>query len=358
MKKLLFFNQIPLAGNKKEYSVDEKLKYVGLNTGNIVYVGALKNQVLYDKEIWFSESVIEDKNNLIGIIPCANMIGVYDVCTEIWGEYIKKWDIPITLIGLGAQSTKELNTPKKLVNALPKEKIAALKRISGQAISLGIRGEFTAECLELMGIYNYRIIGCPSLYREMKDNFRPIDFPSKKKCVINLLPYSALASKILNMGMTNNAKWIMQESSEMPKTFLENKEIEFRHIATRFPDSNISVNVLESYMRANSKIFWDMDEWSAYLQKEKFTFSFGSRFHGNVMSLLNGIPALWITHDSRTQELVDTFSLPYITNKELCLIKNIDELIQYCNYDLFYKKYKIMFNEYLHFLEENEIPHI
>lgn len=357
MKKLIFFNQIFLAGDRAEYSSDEKIRYAGLNTGNIVYVEALKKQLLYDKELWFDDNIVEDKLNYIGIIPCANMIGIHDICTEKWAEFIERWDIPTTLVGIGAQSTSDLNTPKKLVSALPKNKIRALRKISERVTSIGIRGDFTAECLEIMGIVNYKIIGCPSLYSGLTDHYKEMNMPSTDKCVMNLLPYCELASKILNLGISNNCKWIMQEASEMPKTVLDNKPIEQKHINSKFPNSNISRRFLESYMRSNAKIFFDINKWSDYLIDEKFTFSFGSRFHGNAMSLLNGIPALWITHDSRTQELVDTFALPYITREKFYNIKGIKNLMEYCQYDNFYRKYEKMYKIYVEFLDENNIPH-
>lgn len=36
--------------------------------------------------------------------------------------------------------------------------------MSERTNTIGVRGAFTAECLDLMGIHNYRIIGCPSMF--------------------------------------------------------------------------------------------------------------------------------------------------------------------------------------------------
>lgn len=93
------------------------------------------------------------------------------------------------------------------------------------------------------------------------------------------------------------------------------------------------------------------------MQEEDFTFSFGSRFHGNMSALRNGIPALWVTHDSRTSELVQTLKLPHITLSEFNEINNMKKLVEYCDYTEFYKAYKGLSAEYVKFLDENNLNH-
>ena len=42
----------------------------------------------------------------------------------------------------------------------------------------------------------------------------------------------------------------------------------------------------------------------------KYDFSVGLRLHGNMVAWQAGTPALWVYHDSRTQELAETMALP------------------------------------------------
>ena len=49
-------------------------------------------------------------------------------------------------------------------------------------------------------------------------------------------------------------------------------------------------------------------------------------------ALRNGIPALWITHDSRTAELTKYLHLPNISISDISKIKNLEELLEYCDY--------------------------
>lgn len=78
----------------------------------------------------------------------------------------------ITFCGLGAQSTKSLNIPKKLVDSLHTIKMKFFKMLSERAGSIGVRGEFTAECLSLMGVHNLQIVRCTSFYKYF-DGFYP-----------------------------------------------------------------------------------------------------------------------------------------------------------------------------------------
>ena len=89
-------------------------------------------------------------------------------------------------------------------------------------------------------------------------------------------------------------------------------------------------NILE-YNKKMSQVFWNI------------TFAFGTRFHGNMEAFRNGVPALWITHDSRTEELTNYLHLSSIKLSEAIKAKNLEELIEYCDYtDLVIKLYKVV----------------
>lgn len=49
--------------------------------------------------------------------------------------------------------------------------------------------------------------------------------------------------------------------------------------------------------------------------------------------MYNGIPALWVTYDSKTKELTDFLHLLSIPLKIINNTKYAEELFKYCNYD-------------------------
>ena len=148
----------------------------------------------------------------------------------------------------------------------------------------------------------------------------------------------------------------MQSMEDMPKTLFEDEPILERHVSKRYP--NLEVNPLElfQYIKEISHILFDEESWEDFLLKGKFTMAVGCRFHGNMKAWQMGIPALWITHDSRTRELCEVMKLPCIPIEKSAEIVSREKLTQYCNYDAeFYMNYQECHFRYKNFLKENDI---
>ena len=67
------------------------------------------------------------------------------------------------------------------------------------------------------------------------------------------------------------------------------------------------------------------------------------------------MPALWITHDSRTAELVKSLHLPHITQETFSEVQSPQQLIEYISYTDFFKNYPNLFKNYIEYLTENHI---
>ena len=82
----------------------------------------------------------------------------------------------------------------------------------------------------------------------------------------------------------------------------------------------------------------------------------GFRLHGNLLALANGVPALYITYDSRTREFVDTLGIPFI---ELRLMDrySLRESWESADFGRFERTYAQRFKELEKFLDENGMPH-
>lgn len=316
-----------------------KLEACYTNTGNLVWHERCKREINYKKEINLVD-IPKDMNDAILVVPVSNNLSIVETAFSKRLRGLLNAKAQIVLIGLGVQANQNMNTPKKLVKGLSKSKTRLIYEIANKSISIGVRGEFTADCLEYMGIHNYKIIGCPSFYSGMLDN-KSIVLPSaklQKVCVnitggLNTYKELELVSKC---GV--NSKVIMQGIGDKPE----------------FKNKNIS----EKYWKKNARFFFDLNEWENYIKKEAFTFSFGTRLHGNMISFLMGVPALWITHDCRMNEIVDLLKLPHLNKCHLKKVKYLEELMEYCIYNkAFYRNMKKMRMEYISFLEENGVAH-
>lgn len=354
----VLINPIISAGKDMTKNIAGKMVDVGGNTGNLMFAEGIKEQIAYEKEIWIAGDGLEGVDKPAVIMPSANfMIHGSDGFIEGCQAFLDRTDCPVTLAGLGAQSTKELNTPRKLVDILTPVKKKYFKALSERAVTIGIRGEFTAECLELMGVHNYRIIGCPSFYKHLNGVFPKLAEPGLERTQITVTTGTPLESRILEMGIRLNSIWLMQMMTEMPKSAFEGETISPVWVERRFPELKVSLDEYSRYLRSRSRIFFTIDSWNRYYEEEKITFSFGSRFHGNMASIRNGIPALWITHDSRTTELAKALHVPCITIERFADIKNPEELLELCDYSEMYGYYREACVNYIAFLEENHISH-
>lgn len=343
---------------KEFYTTDDwilKMEYLAKNTGNWVYVNSLRKQVDYEIETWLNDPRLKEGYG-VGVMPVSNILrGGYEGTLE-WADAIEKLNFPVVLVGMGAQSSFGRRTPREIVDALKPEVIRAFQRIADQCCSFGIRGEGTAECLDLMGIHNYRIIGCPSFYHYLDGVFPHRKQPSKDKVLFSLWVGRKTAGKVFEMGMRNNGQWIMQMEEEGVHYLYSDEKVSDEFVK-KILYMNKSGDELNHYIKNNAHIFFTQEDWERYLTDNAFTFAFGMRFHGNMLAHLAGVPTMWIGHDLRTKELVNALNLPNVTLEEYREIDDIDELMARCSYEKVEKSYYAMCKEYVKFLDENNIKH-
>lgn len=157
---------------------------------------------------------------------------------------------------------------------------------------------------------------------------------------------------ILEYGMAQDAHIVLQTMADMPYILWENRAVEQRHINQRFPGLGRAPEDVRKYIKSRGKMFFAYEEWSTFLNEQDLTFSFGSRFHGNMASFINGIPTLWVTHDWRTKELVEVTHVPALSISDL-KGRSFEELAECCLYDQnFWEHYAYMTKNYIRMLEE------
>ena len=144
----------------------------------------------------------------------------------------------------------------------------------------------------------------------------------------------------MQLGAMLNAGWCMQTLAEYPEDLIANIELD---------------PAIKEWVKKKRNIFFNCKDWKEWLQKNHFTFCFGSRFHGNMMAFQNGIPTLWVNHDSRTKELLEFLHLPYVDSSCVTDADCVSDLIQKCNYHSFLEHYPELRRQYLLFLKENGV---
>lgn len=340
----------------------------GLNTGNL-YIGYAVNSLFKTKNffnIWTELSdheVSEIKENFDVIVMGASNFINKSTNFEIPARNLKKLKLPIIVLGIGAQASS--NSIKKI--HLTKGTENFLNVISEYSESLGVRGEYTAEILSNMGITNFTIIGCPTLYLN-----KDINFKIKKDSSFNelniALNYTDISQKcdekILQYAFNNNLDIIGQTEyiEEYWKRGLnynygditKEKALEKEKKYTK--SLKVGIDEVKKYMSEHLYQFYDIDQWASHIKK--YNFLFGTRFHGNMIALQNGIPSLLVTHDSRTKELADYCNIPYIEAKNLIGDIDLEQLYSEVDYSKFNKEYANKFHDFIEFLNKNKVTDI
>ena len=147
---------------------------------------------------------------------------------------------------------------------------------------LGVRGEYTASILNKHGIKNIRVIGCPSLYLDANYNRKIIkkDYSEVRRVMSN---YRTLTNHIANPTDLSILKYLRDHT----EVFVEQTRC--------FADENVrrtSLAECMDFVYYRKKYFFIFEDWYNYTKQ--FDFCIGARFHGNVVPVLGGVPALFL----------------------------------------------------------------
>lgn len=334
-------------------SEQTKFDCLGGNVGNIVFCNAIKEQIKFDGEgTYFDEGA--DDTNRIYVWPCSSFLNYKDTWIEGHIETLeRRKDMKIVPVGLGAQTGLN-GTVKEVVGKLSDRQKRFFAMLAERCNTIGVRGEFTAECLSELGIKNVEIIGCPSVFKYINTEYKKLDLPTSDKAVLTVSPGRGMATgRCISIGEKAKADWVIQTMTEKvdrgPRSMIDWMKDYFRF-------SGLSHSNISDYQRDYAKNVYSYKEWNELLSSG-YTFAYGLRFHGNMMAFRNGIPTLWIVHDMRTEELTKTLSLPAVSVKseKFKRAKTIEHLIEACDYSEFYSKYNDNRARYLKFMAQNGI---
>lgn len=376
MKKLFVLNggAAVKPGNKSAFlKIDDPLSAFargGINTGDVLVYDAMLKALAYDQiknlqfahagdeKLWpegeYDATVIRGSNYLTETVDIGNVIPL-----------LKKLKGPIVPVGVGAQAAKY----KKL--EMPKGSIEAWKIIADKCETIGVRGVYSAEVFNDIGIKNIRIIGCPSFYRNLRPSIeiKPFD-PAKARVGLTLNRYLS-ADYASNATKTNRMQRALiqavakrsanrlysQGEREETLAIFESGEAKQKHISSILQKYGLSGDKdVETLLSERMQAFFDVDEWAADA-RENVDVLVGFRLHGNVIGLHQGIPAVFFTYDSRIRELSTLFAIPSIEVEDYMPI-NLEKIFESADFSKVQHVYRLNYAEYHRFLSENGLNHV
>ncbi len=318
---------------------DRTFEAVAGNTGNMVYTKAL--QSILDLTTTSYNNAVDSKytpshiitTDLIWINPNSN----FDYLISQMNQFKEAIFVPISV---GLQASK-IGDDFKLNDGT----LRVLNMIQERAV-IGCRGYYTADILQKNGIKNIEVIGCPSIYLKGKKGYEI------KRCEKETNEIRVVSNFRTFYGkLSIKEKHFLSYCADRNFDFVEQTKFNFDLSHTEGDEKYF--NYVNRWMTKNSHTFFDVDQWTHYVSVHDF--SFGSRFHGNVLALWNDIPALFLPIDSRMSELVEFFRLPHISMDEFDRDRSIKYYIEKADYSEFEKLYPAYFDKFINFLEKNGI---
>ncbi|WFE91195.1 polysaccharide pyruvyl transferase family protein [Roseibium porphyridii] len=376
MKKLFVLNggAAVKPGNKSAFlKIDDPLSTFargGINTGDVLVYDAMLKALAYDQitnvqfahaadeKLWpkddYDATVIRGSNYLTETVDIGNVIPL-----------LKKLKGPIVPVGVGAQAAKY----KKL--ELPKGSVEAWKIIADKCETIGVRGVYSAEVFNDIGIKNIRIIGCPSFYRNLRPSIeiKPLD-PANARVGLTLNKYLS-ADYASNATKTNRMQRALiqavakrsanrlysQGEREETLAIFETDEAKQKHIQSILNKYHLEGDKdVEALVSDRMQAFFDVDEWAADA-RDNVDVLVGFRLHGNVIGLHQGIPAVFFTYDSRIRELSTLFAIPSVEIEDYLPI-NLERIFESADFSKVQHVYRLNYAEYYRFLTENGLNHV
>jgi polysaccharide pyruvyl transferase WcaK-like protein len=339
----------------------------GRNTGNLLIGYSLRSQLDTQIISISPEHRPKDRDYDFIAIAAANFLfSGFDFGP--FADLVEEIDLPCIMVGLGAQAPSTGGFPE--ISPGTKRFVQA---VAARCHSIGVRGAFTAEVLARIGVKNVELTGCPSFYlhspselsaafARRKGQYAKVSLNASR----NVMAHSANPEKMKDVERrmyqlcrSSDAQFVLQSEHEEMRILASPPEEEQGKLAGKIADTlgwtDVSNQELRECIRSKFQIHFDIDEWRASISK--CGFSAGSRFHGNLIALLSGVPSHVICHDTRTKELCELGGVPHTLLQDISVDFTLADLQQATNVGKFIRTHADNYSGYRRFLDRNGIPH-
>lgn len=303
-----------------EADTERYMAALGGNTGNLAFVhGARKSLGTRPTRVgWGWEATrVRDRADVL-VVTCANQIGAH-TDLGVWADAIQRFDLPVVLLGLGAQTTNyeaDVEIPEGTQRFL--REVAA--RRPGTGSNIAVRGVFTQEVLASIGI-EAEPIGCPSLFISSDPSLgRSIVERSagriERLAVASGNPFHAenrkVEAKMIALSNVYQGAYVTQHPAAMVELALRGTLEDKTKLSALSQAMEFETDGdCEIWFRRNAYSFHETQTWMHFLRH--YDAAIGARYHGVALGVQAGIPGLVVHIDNRTKELAETTGIPSIS---------------------------------------------
>lgn len=343
----------------------------GLNTGNLIYQYSVFRTLMradtrFDAR--FIQAVCDAPGGVerlneecdLAIIPLANAFRPGFKLKPLT-DMIRRLKIPCVVVGCGLQAQR----PEEIREGFPFD--ADVRDFVNAALEksalLGLRGEYTAAYFQHLGYAperHFTVIGCPSLFLNGPRMPRPAT-----PAIDGSTRFNLNTREIQNPALN---ELIARTEAEYPDYHLTlQKRRELATLAYGL-HSNVTSPQRDStgfypFDRKHRDVrngraigFTEARSWFDYMKGVDY--SFGSRIHGNIAAVVNGVPAFVFTSDTRTEELCRYANIPHMPIDGLRGGEDIREIFEKADFEAVCRDHRRRFDHFVDFLNRNGVPHI
>jgi hypothetical protein len=299
----------------------------GGNTGNLAYVGGVRGLLANPlaRLQWGEETASVRERFDHVVVCCANQIGAH-VDLGGWADNLSRWQLPVTLIGLGAQSEDFSIMPKVPVGT--KRFLGTVKALAPSAQpNTATRGDFTARVLADQE-HEATAICCPSLFLSPDLNLGGRVLTRQRKQAFERVavaagnpwhgPSARLEPALVDVVEQYNGRYILQHPIGMLQIAMGEHDNVSPAMMSRFIEvygRRFDVESLFTWYQQHAEYFLDLTAWADSLAL--YDGVIGPRFHGIALGVQVGIPGCVIAIDSRTEEMCISSGIKYVKSKAL-----------------------------------------
>ena len=294
------------------------------------------------------------------VFPLANAFRP-DFNLKPMTEMIRRLKIPCVVIGCGLQAKSRDHIQKGF--KFDDDVRAFINAVLDKSALVGLRGEFTAEYLKQLGYVperHFTVIGCPSLFLHgavlPEPRVTPIDENTRLSINTRKTQNPLLNDMIVDAEKRfPNFHLVMQIRRELAMiAFGTSNSVHEPGADTSgfYPFSPMRRDVREGRVVG----FTEARTWFNYMKD--IDYSFGSRIHGNITAVVNGVPSFVFTSDTRTEELCRWANINHMPLEQLTAPRNIRDILENTDFTSVLRGHRQRFDHYVDFLNKNGLPHI
>jgi hypothetical protein len=286
-----------------------------------------------------------------------------------WRELARllgKLKIPAIPFSVGAQA------PTRRKIDLPQKSIEVWKAFADHCATIGVRGAFTAEVFNDMGIRNVEIIGCPSLFRHNNPYLRlePKPWSEIRKVAFNLRrevsPFYATDPRRYHEVQKKLIRYL-DERFDLTVTVhgeAAEKAFFYKHpdflpkycdelTKSGWFDGSDNGRLMRVY---ESRLFYNEAPAQYDEMIRGMDLVLGFRVHGNLPAAACNVPAICIDYDTRSAELAEAFDLPTI-GFDAAASAPLETLYRPGDFDKFNRNVVHHYRRLRDFLDRNGMAH-